>query len=270
MAETMRGAYDDYIDELEKQRVNSLAAMQSAQAANESAVRGQVDQLVSQINALRPQYQQQYEDNTRGAYVENMIAKRDLPQQLSAQGITGGLSESSALALESDYQNALQAYKRDHQNKLTDLDNQVNQVRMQGNNQLASMAADYNSMLASANENYANSIAQAKLQAALDARDQAYQQQLLDWEKEQFYAGLGAGGTDDTGGIPVYDPTAFNFNKIIDAVVNNGTNYSDAERAEFTRAGNARIDAALYDPRVGDVNYYDPYNLELLRYYLNR
>ena len=262
MAETMRGAYDDYISELEKQRANSLAAMQSAQAANESAVRGQVDQLVSQINALRPQYQQQYEDNTRGAYVENMIAKRDLPQQLSAQGITGGLSESSELALESDYQNALQAYKRDYQNRLTDLDNQANQVRMQGNNQLARMAADYNSMLASANENYANAIAQAKLQAALDARDQAYQQQLLDWEREKYYTGLGAGGTG------TYEPSQYSFR--LPELPTQEITYTPDELAEYERAGNARINVALNDPRVGDVNYYDPYDLELLKYYLNR
>ena len=252
MAETMRGAYDDYISELEKQRANSLAAMQSAQAANESAVRGQVDQLVSQIDALRPQYQQQYEDNARNAYVENMIAKRDLPQQLSAQGITGGLSESSALALESDYQNALQAYKRDYQNRLTDLDNQANQVRMQGNNQLASMAADYNSMLASANESYANSIAQAKLQAALDARDQAYQQQLLDWEREQFYAGLGAGGgVRDYSGTEPTEPTVEEIDPVLAA------------------KGQNIYNAALYDPLVGDMNYYDPYDLELLLRYMN-
>lgn len=207
------GDYADYIIALENQRKQSLAAIREEQAAREAAAQAQVDQLVAQIEALRPQYRQQFEDNARGAYVENRMAKRDLPQQLSAQGITGGLSESSALALDAAYGNAYNNYQRDYQNNLTALDNQVNQARMSGQQALGDIGAEYASMLNSARESYANSIAQAKLQAALDAREQAYNQQLLDWEKEQAnreYAlklaklsgtgsgGNGSGATPDT------------------------------------------------------------------------
>lgn len=165
--------YDEYINELRAQQAMAEASLQEAQAMQDAAIKKQVEMLVSQIDANRPIYEQNLRDNSRAAYIQNQISKRDLPQQLSAMGLTGGLSESALLGLDAAYGEQLAGYQRDYDNQIADLDRQVAAARMQGELSAMESAMDYQQMLADARQRSAASLAEAKLNAAFDAREQA-------------------------------------------------------------------------------------------------
>ena len=94
--------YDSYLGDLESQYQQMEAAIEAQRAAQLSRIQAQYDAAVEKLERQRPAIEQNYEDTAKQAYTQNMLAKRDLPQQLAAQGLTGGLSESSQLALEAD------------------------------------------------------------------------------------------------------------------------------------------------------------------------
>ncbi len=65
-------------------------------------------EIRSRIDALN----QEYGRSNRQLYLDYMGSKKNLPQQLSAAGYTGGLSESSLVRLDTDYQNNLAESER--------------------------------------------------------------------------------------------------------------------------------------------------------------
>ena len=52
-----------------------------------------------------------YFENAREAYASAMEQLRDLPQQLAAKGLTGGVSAAAARAVAADYRNTMSALK---------------------------------------------------------------------------------------------------------------------------------------------------------------
>lgn len=73
-----------------------LAAIREAQAAQERARREALGYAQSSVN-------QNSDEALRQAYIQSRKAQRDMPQQLAAQGISGGLSESTAASLQNQY-----------------------------------------------------------------------------------------------------------------------------------------------------------------------
>lgn len=73
-----------------------LAAIREAQAAQERARREALGYAQSSVN-------QNSDEALRQAYIQSRMAQRDMPQQLAAQGISGGLSESTAASLQNQY-----------------------------------------------------------------------------------------------------------------------------------------------------------------------
>ncbi len=225
--------YDAYLGDLGSQYQEMLAAVQSQREAQLSRIQAQYDAAVAQMERQRPQLQQNYEDSAKQAYIQNMLSKRDLPQQLAAQGLNGGMSESSQLALEADYGNQLADARKQYDQNLYDLDTQISKVRASGADALAGAEGDYNTMLADLRNNYLSTVANTKLQAQLAAlEDQKYQEQLkyqkeqdaianalsrdqFEWEK-QYQQGLLTAkgvGTGGTGGGDAPDTSDFNLDK---------------------------------------------------------
>lgn len=177
--------YDSYLGDLESQYQQMEAAIEAQRAAQLSRIQAQYDAAVEKLERQRPAIEQNYEDTAKQAYTQNMLAKRDLPQQLAAQGLTGGLSESSQLALEAEYGNQLSGARRDYNQNLYDLDTQIGSVRAAGADALAGAEGDYNAMLSDARNNYLTNLASTKHQAQLAAlENQRYQEQLA-YQKEQ-------------------------------------------------------------------------------------
>lgn len=225
--------YDTYLGDLGSQYQEMLAAVQSQREAQLSRIQAQYDAAVAQMERQRPQLQQNYEDSAKQAYIQNMLSKRDLPQQLAAQGLNGGMSESSQLALEADYGNQLADARKQYDQNLYDLDTQISKVRASGADALAGAEGDYNTMLADLRNNYLSTVANTKLQAQLAAlEDQKYQEQLkyqkeqdaianalsrdqFEWEKKYQQGLLTAKGvgTGGTGGGDSPDTSDFNLDK---------------------------------------------------------
>lgn len=178
--------YDAYIGSLESQYQEMLSDIRRRQAAEISRIESQYAAVIDELNRQRPQIEQRYEDTAQEAYIQNMLAKRDLPQQLAAQGMTGGLSESSQLALEASYGNQANAARRDYDNNIYDLETQIGNVRSAQADAVAEARAGYNEMLSSARSSYLSNLAQLQLQKQLYADEQKQYQDALDWQQKQW------------------------------------------------------------------------------------
>jgi hypothetical protein len=90
-ADSVYNAYSAAID-----RQNRLLKQQRDLA--ESQRRASMEATVNTNNQLA-------EDSLKEAYIANMLAKRNLPQQLKAMGISGGASETTLADIENTYMN---------------------------------------------------------------------------------------------------------------------------------------------------------------------
>ena len=88
---------------LEQQLAEVDRLLEQAKADNESAYALQLEQARANIQRQIDALNAQFRDLNRQLYVDYMMARRDLPQRLAAQGYTGGLRESSMLGLETGY-----------------------------------------------------------------------------------------------------------------------------------------------------------------------
>ena len=82
------------------------------------------------------------------AYINYMMSKRDLPQQLTAQGISGGAAESTMAGLYNNYGNSR------------------NTIDSGRNDSLADLLAGYNSDKATAQQNYNSALSNLETQKA--------------------------------------------------------------------------------------------------------
>ena len=103
----MVNAYQRIIDDYNAQKKVQEDFLKQQQANEAKKLQNQVNKTISQLEATKNQYGQTYQDNAQQAYIQKMQAQRDLPQQLAAQGISGGLSESGTIALNTAYGNQL-------------------------------------------------------------------------------------------------------------------------------------------------------------------
>lgn len=83
------------------------------------------------------------------SYVNRMLTQKNLGQQLAAQGISGGASESAMAGIANNYGNSRNSINETWNNNKADLSNTYQ-------NSLAQLVQSYNSDLASLESNYAN------------------------------------------------------------------------------------------------------------------
>ena len=176
----MANAYQQMIDSYSAQRKAQEDFLKQQQANQAKQLQNQVNKTISQLETAKKQYGQTYHDNARQAYIQKMQAQRDLPQQLAAQGVSGGLSESGNIALNTAYGNQLSGYKRDYNDQLSDVDQNIYNARQDYNSALADLNNTYLGKLAENNNYYNQLIAQQKAaqlqaeEAARNAQVQSY------------------------------------------------------------------------------------------------
>ena len=83
----MASTYQQMINNYSSQRKEQEDFLKAQQKEQAKLLKEQVDKQVAD-------YDKAFENSARESYVQKMQAQRDLPQQLAAQGISGGLSES--------------------------------------------------------------------------------------------------------------------------------------------------------------------------------
>lgn len=143
------------------------AALKSAQKSVNKAYDKKIGLLGDNYNAgvenLRSQYnnsanvlQNDAAKSLKEAYINKMLTQKTLGQQLSAQGFSGGATESTMAGLHNNYGNARNDINTTLNDNLTSLNNTLQ-------NNLANLRQNYNSALADAETARSNALAQLSL-----------------------------------------------------------------------------------------------------------
>lgn len=134
-------AYDRSMSALQ----NSYNTQRQALTDNLNSARGTMDR--SYNNSLG-KINKDAENSLQEAYVNKMLTQKNLSQQLAAQGITGGASESTMAGLANNYGNARNNITDTWNTNKSDLENTYQ-------NSLANLLQSYNSDLATLEANRA-------------------------------------------------------------------------------------------------------------------
>ncbi|MFQ7646721.1 MAG: hypothetical protein ACLRK4_20630 [Ruthenibacterium lactatiformans] len=185
--EAAQAAYDKnmgYLNEAYANRSNLLQqsyndALAQLQASYDSGARG--------VNRNADSAQQQ-------AYINYMMSKRDLPQALAAQGLTGGMSESALAGMYNSYGNNRNTIDRGRNDSLATLLDTLNSNKSTAlqnyNNQLSAddqQKMAYQLQLEQALANQSAEILQNKYDT-LQNLDNTYTQQMLALQQAQAEA----------------------------------------------------------------------------------
>lgn len=114
--------YDDYFNN------SGYLKMLEAQRAARDAY---VQQAVNNINKQKTTVNQDAKELARQAYISYMQSKKDLPQQLSAAGYSGGLADSQLLGLDTSLQNNQNSIEQNRSNTLSSLDSAITNAQLQ-------------------------------------------------------------------------------------------------------------------------------------------
>lgn len=153
-------AYLDYMSQLqEQQRQAADATYNSNVAAMNNAYEQRSGLLKNNLNSTLKNLQTDYdaskasinndaEKSSREAYINNMLSKKNLAQNMAAQGLSGGASETTLAGLENNYGNAR------------------NQIATTANENLGNLLDLYNKNRNSAQQAYNDQLAADALQKA--------------------------------------------------------------------------------------------------------
>ena len=147
------------------------------------------EEAIAQNNAAQASYfkqqldlaNQQYDDTQRENYINYMMAQKNMPAQLQAQGVNGGMAESTRSALESEYMSNYNQAEIARHNTSTEINVAAQQAAASNNMQAAEIYAGIaQSML---QYEQAEAHYQQQYQLSLIQMQQAQTQ----WEREFAY-----------------------------------------------------------------------------------
>lgn len=96
------------------------------------ALQNQQQLTTNQINAQRDNVMQTYNDNARQAYINSMLGKKTVEQELSQAGLnTSGLVGSAYANVENAYGNNLANLQKSRDNSINDINKQLNDAQLQ-------------------------------------------------------------------------------------------------------------------------------------------
>ena len=180
------GLYQDYMDKVGSYYDDIQAQQQAAQQAA-------VDQAVNQLTGQKTGIEQSYDNLYRQLYLDRRRAEKNLPQQMAAMGITGGMAEGTALGIQTSYTDALRQGEQQKLSTLNDIDQAIADARLTGDIGIAQQAAQlamdklatYGSLISQMQDqqNWANQFAWQKDQqnvANSQWQQQFNRQQMLD------------------------------------------------------------------------------------------
>ena len=160
--------YEEYQKQLQDYQQNQEDLLNRQYAAALEAAKLNLDNQKTQVN-------QQYDDLARQLYIQRRQQELNLPQQMAAMGYTGGITESSALGLQTSYADALRQGETQRINTIASLEQAIRQAELEGNQQLA---AQLSSLAQNTMGLYADSLAQIQQQA--NQNQQFKYQQIMD------------------------------------------------------------------------------------------
>lgn len=138
------------------------------------AISSQVQQAVDDYNRQIDQAGTSYEDAARRAYINKMLSKRNMDQELAANGVYGGMADSQRIAAETAYQNDITDLETQYTDTMAQLQQAVTAARLSGDAQMAAQMANYLSQIQSEYNSYLQQREQERAQARSTARSYAY------------------------------------------------------------------------------------------------
>lgn len=180
----------------EKYYQQLLAKTQSEYAAiakqQEEAQRAAIAAGVGQLENNRLGINSGYDDVARQLYIDRRQAERKIPQQLAAQGYTGGLSESSNLNLQTAYQEYLSQGEKARIGELANLDTAIANLQASGDLSIAQTGAGISQNAMNAYAQIMNNlIADKRWAAELGLSQQQWSDQMA-WNQQQWNASQGS------------------------------------------------------------------------------
>ena len=142
----LQSAYDNSMGALEEAYGAYMAAMAENLASAQGALEDAYGRSAKNIKADAA-------ESLKQAYVNKMLTAKNFDQQMSAQGITGGASETTRASMENNYGNAR------------------NEINTTTNRNLSDLEGQKNMQLAQALQAYNSAVAQAQLQKAMQMAD---------------------------------------------------------------------------------------------------
>ncbi len=130
------------------------------------AVNAQVQQAVNDYNRQIEQAGTSYEDAARRAYINKMLSRRNMDQELAAGGVYGGMADSQRIAAEADYQNDLTDLETQYNDTMAQLQQAITAARLSGDAQIAEQMAIYLSQVQSEYRSYLQERMAARQQSA--------------------------------------------------------------------------------------------------------
>lgn len=118
------------------------------------AVNARVQQAVNDYNRQIEQAGTSYEDAARRAYINKMLSRRNMDQELAASGVYGGMADSQRIAAEADYQNDLTDLETQYNDTMAQLQQAITAARLSGDAQIAEQMATYLSQVQSEYRSY--------------------------------------------------------------------------------------------------------------------
>ena len=115
---------------------------EAAKAANDAAAQAKYEAAMEQINAKIRSLEDTYAGTNRQLYRDYMFNQKSLPQQLSAMGYSGGLSESGNIRLRNSYEEALAENERSKAGQIAELNAQGVQYRYDADAEAARLNAE--------------------------------------------------------------------------------------------------------------------------------
>ena len=159
----------------------------SALAEQQKANQASVDKTVNTLEGQKQSTTQSYAEMFRQLYRQKKNAQKNIGQQMAAQGVTGGASESTLLGLETDYSEALRQGNQGRADALGELERAITAAKLDGDIANAQLAVDsakertagYANVLQTLLSRYDNQQAQKTAYEREDAaNEQSYARQL--------------------------------------------------------------------------------------------
>lgn len=248
-------AYLDYMNQLQEQQRqaadatynSNVAAMNNAYEQRSRLLKNNLDSTLKNLqtdyDASKASINNDAEKSSREAYINNMLSKKNLAQNMAAQGLSGGASETTMAGMENNYGNAR------------------NEIATTANENLGNLLDLYNKNRNSAQQAYNDQLAADALQKAQymtqfenDRQNmiaQAYDSQLskLMSLDPSFVAAMSGYTSSQAGYSPTQQETPKNTRKNVNTTQSNGSagttrNWYLNKARELQRKGYSDADIA--------------------------
>ena len=144
-----------------------LAQYEKIAEQQKLALQKQQELTNNQINSQRDEVMQNYNNNARQAYINSMLGKKSVEQELSQAGLnTSGLVGSAYANVENTYGNNLANLQIARDNSIKDINNQLNDAQIQYAMKESELLADIENAKLEL-QKYGNELAYQKYQDAL-------------------------------------------------------------------------------------------------------